>query len=46
MFRTCKEESLSNSGIQENILFLFGEFEDVLKYVDRGWRLLEKKLDR
>lgn len=44
MFGPSEEEPLSDGGIEEDIFFLFREFEDILQYIDRCGRLLEKKL--
>lgn len=46
MFSSCKEESCTDSGIEEDIFLLFGELEDILEDVDRCRRLLQEKLDR
>jgi len=43
---SSEEETLSDGGIEEDIFFLFGEFEDILEDVDGGGRLLEEELDR
>ena len=46
MFSSGEEESCTYSGIQEDIFFLFCEFEYILKNIDRGRRLLQEELDR
>lgn len=45
MLGSGKEETLSDGGVEEDIFFLFSEFEDILEDIDGGGRLLQEELD-